>query len=202
MLKLYQQKLQRYEQILVGEIQHEYPLSNETQNKLKCLQQVLHLRDEDTARITSSSELTKIIQAQPLCRREKVPPTKLLINTGVTSRTKIPWFSNIKLPRVSAISVAPVVRNPTLLIGASVFIIGILTCGATLQPRHQVDSIPNVSPTASSISQMSAEAFHSRGVNKYFNADYQGAIEDSNQAIQLDFNNAPVYYNRGIASLN
>lgn len=198
-----QLKLQRCGQVLGEGFQRAYPLNNATQNELRCVQEGLGFRDEDIApieaRIPTSSKPTKLFQGQPLSRREKVTHAKLPVKVGVISRAKIPWLSNIKLPRVSIIPVTSVLRNSTLLMGATVFIIGILTCGATLQPRHPVDSTPKVRPIVSSISRMSAEKFHSRGVKKYVNADYQGAIEDFNQAIQLNPNNSTAYYNRGLA---
>ncbi|MBP5973193.1 ABC transporter substrate-binding protein [Brasilonema sp. CT11] len=48
-IKVYKQKLQRYEQALRTEIEHGFPLSDRTHADLTRLQQVLGLRDEDIA---------------------------------------------------------------------------------------------------------------------------------------------------------
>ncbi|MBW4678785.1 MAG: serine/threonine protein kinase [Microcoleus vaginatus WJT46-NPBG5] len=65
----YKQKFQRYQQALTEAMNQEYPLSQDTRDELKRLQQVLGLRDEDIAKI-----------------EEKVP-------------TNFPRFPQFKLPQ-------------------------------------------------------------------------------------------------------
>src|SRR5689334_15031791 len=47
--------------------------------------------------------------------------------------------------------------------------------------------------------QMSAVELYNRGVDKLDTGDYQGAIADFTQALQLNPNDADTYYNRGYA---
>src|SRR5919202_2820322 len=47
--------------------------------------------------------------------------------------------------------------------------------------------------------QTSAVELYNRGVDKLNAGNYQGAIADFNQALQLDPNDADTYYNRGYA---
>ena len=63
----YKEELQRYEQALVSVIEREYPISDNTRDMLKHLQQDLQLTDEDTNLIEACltlDENIKVIQAQ------------------------------------------------------------------------------------------------------------------------------------------
>lgn len=64
-----QEKLQRYEQVFCVAIQQEYPLKEKSRNRLKRLQQILGLRNEDVApieaRITSQIKSSSISQVEP-----------------------------------------------------------------------------------------------------------------------------------------
>jgi hypothetical protein len=133
----YQKKLQRYEQALVEALQREHPLSNETQNELKRLQQVLKLRDEDLAQIeaqvTSQNNSiqpidmpAELIQAQHPFLSEDVAPFNSTNEAGATSHAKTSMLSRIKLPRVPAISTSAL-RSPKLFLGAGVITALMLT---------------------------------------------------------------------------
>jgi uncharacterized caspase-like protein len=93
----------------------------------------------------------------------------------------------IKRPKVPANSV-PVLKNPKLLIGAAVVLTSIFLV-SILQPEPNVEPTPTPSPTASSAPaelQMSAQDLLERGIDKANREDFEGAIEDYTQAIQLN----------------
>jgi Flp pilus assembly protein TadD len=67
-----------------------------------------------------------------------------------------------------------------------------------------VNAQPQQQATKSFIAQQpttpsTTEDFFNRGVEKFQKRDYQGAIEDFNQALRLNPNNANAYQNRGTA---
>jgi tetratricopeptide (TPR) repeat protein len=208
----YYKKCQRYEQVLVEAIKREPYLSNDTQNELKRLQRVLKLRDEDIAQIEAqitsqnkaiqpSVEPAEGIQAQTLLRRDDVAPVKPTNEAVAASQAETPTPPRIRLPRMPAISV-PVLRNPKLLIGAGITTAVALTfifLIKTPQPGQKVEPAPTASATVSSAAQTSAQDFYVRGDKKLDKKDYKGAIEDFNQAIQLNPDLANAYFKRGNA---
>jgi Caspase domain len=139
-LKPYQEylkKLQRYEQALVEALQRDHPLSNETQNELKRLQQVLKLRDEDLAQIeaqvTSQNNSiqpidmpAELIQAQHPFLSEDVATVNSTNEAGATNHAKASTLPRIKLPRVPAIFTSAL-RGSKLFLGAGVITALMLT---------------------------------------------------------------------------
>ncbi|MEH2276193.1 MAG: tetratricopeptide repeat protein [Nostoc sp.] len=176
-IQAYQQKLQQYEQVLTQEIQHGYPFGEEIRKELKRYQQVLELRDEEVARIEE-----KVI------RQRDVNPS-LTQPTGENSQV-IPVNSPNKL---------------RLLVSGSIFavfavVLIISSIPKTPQLSQNTESQPSASPSISSTnSQMTAEDFFNRGNDKREKKDYQGAIEDYNQAIKINSNYVDAYNYRGVS---
>ncbi|MEH2069134.1 MAG: tetratricopeptide repeat protein [Nostoc sp.] len=173
----YQQRLQQYEQVLSQEIEHEYPLGEEIRNELKRYQQVLELKDEEVAGIEE-----KVIDQRDI----NLSPTQII---GKASKA-IPINSSNKL---------------RLLVGGSIFavfavVLIISSIPKTPELSQNNESQPSASPSISSTnSPMTAEDFFKGGNDKYQKKDYQGAIEDFNQAIKINPNYANAYKYRGDA---
>lgn len=67
------------------------------------------------------------------------------------------------------------------------------------QVQAQSSHLATIQPGVILSQRMSAKEFFDRGLERYDKQDYQGAIADFNQVIQLDPNNAGAYNNRGLA---
>jgi tetratricopeptide (TPR) repeat protein len=112
----------------------------------------------------------------------------------------------IKLPSTSSNSV-PFWRHKRPIIGVSILTVVIAfsflmkphDAPVTSQPSPVASSTPTASPPVSSTTQINAKDFYDQGLKKYNNDDYKGAIEDFNQALQLDSNNVIAYSKRGYA---
>ncbi len=173
----YQQKLQQYEQVLTQEIQHGYPFNDDIREELKRYQQVLEISDEEVARIEE-----KVVRQRDI----NSPQTQA---KGEDSK---------------AIAVdSP--KKLRLLVSGSIFalfalIIIISSIPKTPELSQNNESQSSASPSISSTnSPMTAEDLFKRGNDKRERKDYQGAIEDYNQAIKINPNYTDAYKNRGIA---
>jgi tetratricopeptide (TPR) repeat protein len=214
--QLYQAKLQRYEQVFIEAIQGEQSLSEDTQNELRRLQQVLKLRDEDVeqieAKITAQNKATPpvvepvepvpIVQPLPTEAITPVAPKK---ETVTVSRTQTPATSSIEIPKNPTVSTSGV-KNPKVLIGggiaALVLIFGVLI--KTQVPGQKTEPVSTASPTASSNTSTettgsssstnssealaNSEEFYNKGFDKAAQKDYEGAIKDYSQAIKINKN--------------
>ena len=214
--QLYQAKLQRYEQVFIEAIQGEQSLSEDTQNELRRLQQVLKLRDEDVeqieAKITAQNKATPpvlepvepipIVQPLPTEAITPVAPKKEPVTV---SRTETPAPSSIEIPKNPTVS-ASGVKNPKVLIGggiaALVLIFGVLI--KTQVPGQKTEPVSTPSPTASSDTStettgsssstnnsealVNSQEFFNKGVDKGDQKDYEGAIKDYSQAIKINKN--------------
>lgn len=170
------------------------------------MQQVLKLRDEDIAQIEAKVTPQKIA-IQPSGDHGEVIEGKALFGSNDVASIKppnevvAPTPPGISLSRVSAISV-PFVGKPKILMGTGfVTAVALTFIFLVQQPQgeQKVDLASNASPTVSSTSQTSAQDFNNRGNDKYNKADYEGAVQDYNRAIELKPNDAEAYYNRGWA---
>ncbi|WP_051469936.1 caspase, EACC1-associated type [Fischerella sp. PCC 9605] len=221
-LKPYQdrkRKLQRYEQVLVEAILRESPLSEETRNDLQHLQKVLGLRDEDVAPI----EARILVQKESLPFSDQLPESnktpiispnedsisaKSSEKAAAANQAETPELNNgIRFPHTLSPSV-PVSRNKIAIIGAGIVTVLILTFYSLIKPHeNSVTSQPSpaasptqtVSSTPSPTPTMTAKEIYDRGLEKYNNSDYKAAIKDFTQAMQLNYSNVIVYYQRGYA---
>ncbi|WP_373528172.1 tetratricopeptide repeat protein [Nostoc sp.] len=173
----HQQKLQQYEQVLTQEIQHGYPFGEEIRKELKRYQQVLELRDEEVA----------VIEEKVVRQRDVNPPLTQV--TGEDSKA-IPVDSPNKLRLL--------VSGSIFAVFAVIIIISSILKTPELEPNSE--SQPSASPSISSTnSPMTAEDLYNRGTDKYQRKDYQGAIEDYNQALKINPNYVHAYNDRGRA---
>ncbi|MBW4575086.1 MAG: trypsin-like peptidase domain-containing protein, partial [Aphanothece sp. CMT-3BRIN-NPC111] len=85
---------------------------------------------------------------------------------------------------------------PDLRTGTVSFVLGI-GINTYLRAGNNVEMVRGSLPPA--VRSLSAVNFFSRGVDKAERGDYQGAIADYNQALQLNPNFAEAYNNRGLA---
>lgn len=124
----YQRKLQQYEQALEKAIQHEHPLSHNTQHELRRLQQVLKLRDEDIAKInvkniSEEDESVKISQPEIPAGEQGEVSVKPVAPIGAASRVKSP------ISRIRALKGLPVpfaiLKNP-IAAGLILFLTGLV----------------------------------------------------------------------------
>jgi uncharacterized caspase-like protein len=175
----YQKRVQRYEQVLAEATQREHSLSNDTQNDLKRLQQVLKLRDEDIARIEAKEPIsTKIgLPRVPPVSVPVLKDPKLLIGTGIATAVALALILLVKTPQ-SAHNVEP---------------------APTASPTVYSEPQTSASPAVYSEPQASAQDFFRRGNDKDNKKDFKGAIEDYNQAIRLKPDYGDAYYSRGSA---
>ncbi|XHX77695.1 MAG: GUN4 domain-containing protein [Stenomitos frigidus ULC029] len=104
-----QEKLKRYKNVLVQAIAHENPLKLGTRNKLKRLQTVLKLRDEDIASIVDRVEVSlddsPVIESQTdavLDSSDDTPPTSpsVPIQPSLPVQQSIPKTSTLKQRRL------------------------------------------------------------------------------------------------------
>jgi tetratricopeptide (TPR) repeat protein len=174
--------------------------------------------DEDIApieaRIASHKEFVPspekvVVVPEPLIisSRENLTSAKQP-NKYVAAQTEISPSTIVKLPSPSHTSV-PFLRHKKPIIGVGILTAVVITFSflakphddvpVTSQPSPVASSTPTASPTVSSTTQMNAKDFYDKGLEKYNNKDYKGAIEDFNQALQLDSNYADAYFKRGHA---
>lgn len=119
----YQQKLQQYKHTLINAMQEESPLSQETREELKRLQQVLEIKDRDVIKIEEKINHTKPPKTTPQIPKLPQLP-KLQINQ---------YLPNLKNSRFLIISsIAGVIG----LIG----VIFVISKYQDFQKRHQVES--------------------------------------------------------------
>ncbi|MBD2559241.1 MULTISPECIES: caspase family protein [Nostoc] len=102
----YQKRLQKYEQVLVAEIQKQYPFSYDTYNELKVFQKALELKDKDIepilARVAPQpgqvwSKILKTIEKQNYSTRGQVKPD-LVMNASEVKKLQlstVPLFATI-----------------------------------------------------------------------------------------------------------
>ncbi|MBE9038903.1 caspase, EACC1-associated type [aff. Roholtiella sp. LEGE 12411] len=209
----YQQKLQQYEQALVDAIGREPTLSDYTRNDLRRYQEILGLRDEDIAsietRISPKNAVPfpdKVTASKSISHKDDVTPVKTLNKAVAASPTETPAPNIVKSPSILATSVA-VLRNPRVMIGASVLATVVLTFSFLVKPHDASvttpspveSSILSATPTISPTTEMSAKNFYDSGLEKSNKKDYKGAIEDFNEVLRLDPNFILAYNKRGDA---
>ena len=82
---------------------------------------------------------------------------------------------------------------------ASVGIVGATVASQFLGHQPPSPQLSTSSTSSLSATPTSAQDFFNRGRDKYDKSDYEGAIKDYDQVIQLDPNYGNVHYNRGLA---
>jgi len=82
---------------------------------------------------------------------------------------------------------------------AGVGIVGAIVASQFLGHQPPSPQLSTSSTSSLSATPTSAQDFFNRGRDKYDKSDYEGAIKDYDQVIQLDPNYVNVHYNRGLA---
>lgn len=150
----YQERLRRYEQVLVEEINQQYPLSQDIKKELNAFQEALGLKDQDVepifARVTQPKE--------PILETVEKPNNSLLIpeaiaNTKSTNPIKKAHSSPQELNKVKGSRSRVVVIFATIL-GLTGTIYGIYALAPYFPTKFSHDT-PEPSPTPSSSSVQS-----------------------------------------------
>lgn len=204
----YQKKLQRYEQVLTEAFQREHPLSTGTLDELKRLQRVLSLRDEDIAQVEAKVVVPQKTVSQPtggpaslfrgqslFHQEDKAVATP--IQTVATVQPKTSQATDAGLSGVAA-NPGTLLRNPKVLIGGGVAALFLAVVFLANMPQSEPDT-GSSSSVESSAALTSAQDYYTEGEGKFINQDYEGAIKDYSQAIELNPDHVEAYYNRGLA---
>jgi hypothetical protein len=216
----YEQKLRRYEQTFVDAIQHEYPLCEDTQKKLQRHQKILGLRNEDIVpietRIVAQKQdaqapdgISGSIEASVISRSEDIRLEKLLDQAVTSDQSEMSVLDRIRLYQIPAF-LAPILRNPKLLIGVSIassLALGTYL-GVTLSPRHPIGtSAPFASPISAYSPKTGSLDLFNRAIENQNRGNNQGAIADYTQALRINQdwgteNSTTNYYGRASAHFN
>ncbi|MBD2461430.1 caspase family protein [Oscillatoria sp. FACHB-1407] len=164
--------LQKYQEALLAEAKHEYPLGEEARDALQTLQQLLGLRDADitpieqdiAAQFTQSATSIAVPTPSVIPQPPKPEPATQTPTESLTAEE----FFNRGLEKSRVGNKQGAIAN--------------YTDAIRLKPDY-------------------AKAYAGRGVAKRALGDYQGAIEDYNEAIRLKPDYADDYNNRGAAKL-
>ncbi len=180
-----QRKLQQYEQALVQAIKRDKSLSDATREDLKYLQQILGLRDEDIALITTHVAPRATFRLNPNIGANRTNVKLVLLSGGALA---------VVVLGVLAVSVGQRPQpTPSSTTGESLTTTPEPTSSALAQsptttPEPTSSSTPAESSTTTSSSQLSSASLYNRAVDKGNKGDNRGAIEDYTQAIELNKN--------------
>ncbi len=108
----------------------------------------------------------------------------------------------IRVRRIFTTFIISIFRKPKIIIGAGIVTVVLLmhTFLPRTPPRPEKEPTSTANPTdISTPTTIIAKEIYERGLDKYNQQDYTGAIEDFNQALQLEPNNILAYYQRGYA---
>ncbi|XZF65901.1 MAG: caspase, EACC1-associated type [Gloeotrichia echinulata DVL01] len=108
----------------------------------------------------------------------------------------------IRVRRIFTTFIISIFRKPKIIIGAGIVtvVLLMLTFLPRTPPRPEKEPTSTANPTdISTPTTIIAKEIYERGLDKYNQQDYTGAIEDFNQALQLEPNNILAYYQRGYA---
>jgi tetratricopeptide (TPR) repeat protein len=216
----YERKLQRYEQAFVDAVQREYPLREDTSNKLRRYQKILGLRNEDITPIETKIVVQKQAVQSParvagstespiVSCSEDIRSAQLPGRSVVPGQPKALRLDRIGLDRISALLV-PLSKNSKLLVGAGIAssLALVAYLGFASSPRRPIESpAPIASPTSASSAKMSSLDLYNQAFNKQNQGNNQEAIAGYTQAIQSNQNwgaEKPVtnYYGRASAYFN
>ena len=228
----YENKLLQYKDEFSRVIQRTYPLDESVRNGLKSFQQSLKLKKEDVEQIEQplialkESEYQQRLEAQRLkreevgrVRQESVSSSQPVVTyVASPSTTTTSSYSSTKyqssIPKPKSPSTYLLQKNRLLIGGGIATVLALILTFSfldrTSQPKQNGNTQPNVSGQKSPTnSQMTAEDFFNRGLDKHNKGDNQGAIEDYTQAIKINQNWGKfsgtyrgiisAYYNRGLA---
>ncbi|MDX2212163.1 MAG: tetratricopeptide repeat protein [Oculatellaceae cyanobacterium bins.114] len=163
--------LQKYQETLLAEAKHEYPLGEDARDALKTLQQLLGLRDADIAAIEQDIAAQFAQSTTPIA--------------AVTTSSVIP-----QPPKPE-----PATQTPTKSLTAEEF----LDRGNEKYNAGDKQGAIADYTEAIRLKPDYAFAYNNRGVAKKDLGDKQGAIEDCTEAIRLKPDYAEAYNNRGAA---
>lgn len=108
----------------------------------------------------------------------------------------------IRVRRIFTTFIISIFRKPKIIIGAGIVtvVLLMLTFLPRTPPRPEKEPTSTANPTdISTPTTIIAKEIYERGLDKYNQQDYTGAIEDFNQALQLEPNKILAYYQRGYA---
>jgi tetratricopeptide (TPR) repeat protein len=218
----YERKLQRYEQAFVDAVQREYPLREDTSNKLRRYQKILGLRNEDITPIEtkvaaqkqavqSPDRIAGSLESPIISRNEDIRSAEPPDQSVVPGQPEMLTLTRIRLRRFSSLLV-PVLRNSKFLIGASIAspLALVAYLGLTSLPHQPIGSpAPIASLTSSDSTKIGSLNLYNRAFNKQNQGNNQGAIADYTQAIRISkdwgaenpatnyYGLASTYFNRG-----
>ena len=205
----YENKLQRFEQVLAGAIKQESPLRPVTHEELKNFQHILGLRDQDVASIelkligksipnqtpktfslnaksnqpTNKSTCTK---ATPLDLKEAQRDSSYSLVQNSISKT------------LNAVQSDKATRIKAVIFGAlSLSVVGILTVSGLSIFSNLSLNTNSLSVATNSSDREAAENYYLAGLQHHERGNYEDAIAAYSKAIELDPDDAEFYYRRG-----
>ena len=195
-------KLQKYQQALQSELQPDNQLSQASWEDLQYLQRTLGLTDHNIQPWIKQVKILSTSNAQASNSQPQAEPAAAPSNPLPQSGSDRPQPQSRPAHRL-------VTKQSWIMGGAIVSLLALVGVGVFQQlgsespsdpqplatPSPANDSTPS---TADNSAPSTAEEFFERGLEKQDKEDYQGAIADYGQAIQLKPDYAVAYYNRGV----